>query len=107
MRLRQLTGIQLNENRLLERNWWNYLADKLRKLGAKRSLDIPGPHEPEVWEKIIQAVKICNDNPEKIDNCKKILLPLLNGNETALKWILSPNGRKIMLDIARDSGPTV
>ena len=105
MRLRQLTGIQLNENRLA-RNLWNYLADKLRKLGAKRSLDIPGPHEPEVWEEIVGWVKICNNNPEKIDECKKILLPLLNGNETALKWILSPNGRKIMLDIARDSGPT-
>lgn len=106
MRLRQLTGIQLNENRLA-RNLWNRLSDKLLKLGAKRALDIPGPHEPEVWEKIIQAVKICNDNPEKIDNCKKYLLPLLNGNETAVNWILSPNGRTIMLDIARDSEPTV
>ena len=107
MRFRQLTGIQLNENRLRARYLWKFLVGKLQKLSAKQSLDIPGPHEPEVWEKIIQAVKICNDNPEKIDNCKKILLPLLNGNETALKWILSPNGRKIMLDIARDSGPTV
>jgi len=106
MRLRQLTGIQLNENRLA-RKLWNQLSGKLLKLGAKRALDIPGPHEPEVWEEIVGWVKICNDNPEKIDKCKKILLPLLNDNETALKWILSPNGRKIMLDIARDSGPTV
>ena len=111
MRLRQLTGIQLNENRRerfeLARKLWNKVTDKLLSLGAPRALDIPGPRELEVWEKIVVVIKICDKHPEKMDNCKKYLLPLLNGNETALKWILSPNGRTIMLDIARDSGPTV
>jgi len=100
MRLRQL----INENRVT-RNLWDRVTKFLLNQNINpnaRTLDIPGPHEVEVWEEIVKAVEICHKNPEKMDNCKKYLLPRLNGNETARNWILSPNGRQIILDIASD-----